>query len=67
MRARGDRDDARTFPLCELQREVPHAARGAIDEHRRLGVQCHRAMLCRLKRRRMIVSELDQELPRGQP
>ena len=45
---------------------MPHAAGGAVDEHR-LASERRRAMPLRLKRVRFLVSQLDQELPRGEP
>src|SRR5208283_3510982 len=43
MRTRCYRDHARALQFSQLQRQVPHSARGTVDEHR-LAAERHRAM-----------------------
>ncbi|MCO5968147.1 hypothetical protein NDW01_07025 [Actinoallomurus sp. WRP6H-15] len=67
MPARCHRDDTCALPLRQLEREVAHAARGAVDEHPRAGVESRRAVPRLLEGRGVIVSDVDQELPHGEP
>lgn len=63
MRTGSDRDDVGAFPLRQLQGEVADTARGTVDEHPGPLPQWHGTVLGLLERGRMVVAELDQELP----
>jgi hypothetical protein len=60
------RDDAGSLPLGQPEGEAPYAACGPVDEDGLLAVQGDGAVRGRLERRRMVVAQLDQELPSGQ-
>lgn len=64
--ARSNCDDVRALPFRQLNRNVSHAARGAVDQDS-LTLERHGAMWFGLQRVWHVVPLLDQELPRGKP
>lgn len=54
------------FHFASCSARCPTPCGGAVDEHGGVGVEWHRAVLRRLEGRGVVVSELDQELPRGE-